>query len=329
MTNLNNQIISKISKIILQDGTNLKDIISNIIIKNNNVGFSIDVGNHLLDEMELIRQKAIEEISQIADIERVSIALTNNQKNKSTESKKTRHIIDNVKKIILVAAGKGGVGKSTIACLIAENLNLTGYSVGLVDADIYGPSIPHMFGINKTPEIIDKKMIPLKSRNIQINSIGFLTKDDAVAWRGPMASKAVFQLLSVTAWNNIDYLIIDMPPGTGDIHLSILENYYVDGAVIITTPQKISEIDVKKAIDLYKKFSIPILGIIENMSYLIHPQTREHIEVFSGNSAKYLSDKYAIPLIDKVPIIPQIATNCDQGQGLTNIVSLPLKYIEI
>ena len=150
-------------------------------------------------------------------------------------------------------------------------------------------------------------------------SIGFFVKDhSAIIWRGPMASKTIYQLLSVTKWDNLDYLIIDMPPGTGDIHLSILENYHLDGVIIVTTPQKISEIDVIRSIDLYQKLNLPILGIIENMSYML-----------KNNSGGHLSQKYNIPLIAQIPITPQIAEACDKSLPLTNLLTLPLeKYLQ-
>jgi ATP-binding protein involved in chromosome partitioning len=164
-------------------------------------------------------------------------------------------------------------------------------------------------------------MIPLLSRGIQVNSIGFLVSNsEAIAWRGPMASKAIYQLLSLTDWQNLDYLIIDMPPGTGDIHLSILENYQINGGVVIvTSPQKISEIDVTKAINLYQKFDLPILGIIENMSYFIDPESGKIINIFSGNSGENLASKHKVPLIFKLPLLPEIAKACDLGKSLADI----------
>lgn len=327
MNDLNTQVLSKISTITFLDGALVKHFISNIITRDNDIGFSIDIGSRPLNEGEEIRQRLKQMVEKIDGIGKITISLTSSRASPARSTAKVKHYIDNVRNIIIVAAGKGGVGKSTIAVAIAESLQKLGKKVGIVDADIYGPSIPQMFGTQGVPEVRGNKMIPLKSREIQINSIGFLTKDSAVAWRGPMASKAIYQLLSVTMWDNLDYLIIDMPPGTGDIHLSILENYHVTGAVIVTTPQKISQIDVQKAIELYKKFNLPIFGIIENMSYLVDPATGNHMQIFAGESGKYLAEKYNIPLITKLPIIPQLSTNCDNGKSLNDLIDLPLDRI--
>jgi len=337
MNDLNAQVLSKIAAATFSDGTSLENFTSKLVFKDCDVGFSIDIGTRRLSEGEEVRDRLKGAIAGISGIGKITIILTSAKEAHESQATpkgdvhqakpKIKHYIDNVRNIILVAAGKGGVGKSTMAVAIAEHLQKLGKNVGIADADIYGPSIPQMFGISGMPEIANNKMIPHIARSIQINSIGFLTKGEAVAWRGPMASKAIYQLLSVTAWDDLDYLIIDMPPGTGDIHLSILENYHVMGAVIVTTPQKISQIDVQKAIELYKKFNLPIFGIIENMSYLIDTATGNHLKIFAGESGKYLSEKYDIPLIAKLPLVPQLSTNCDNGEPLSDSINIPLDRI--
>lgn len=320
------QILNAITDITFKDGLKLIDVISNIIIKDHNVGFSIDVFGKNLDEAEEIKIRTTQQLNTIANIEKITIILTSSKDVvKKPGGAKVKYPIEGVKKIILIASGKGGVGKSTVAALIAEQLNFEGFRVGLVDADIYGPSIPQIFGINHRPEIIDNKMVPLISRNIKIMSIGFLIEQDsAIIWRGPMASKTIYQLLSVTNWGNLDYLIIDMPPGTGDIHLSILENYQLYGVIMVTTPQQMAKIDVIRSIDLYKKFNLPILGIIENMSYLVDIKTNEKISIFTGNGGEYFSKKFNIPVIYNLPIIPKLSESCDNGLSLIEAVSLPL-----
>jgi len=308
------QIIDKIHDINFKDGTFLKQVISNIIIKGNNIGFSIDISRQKKLEAEEIKQQVINKLNEIPDIGKITIVFT---ESKAVEKKpqKPKHFVENVKKIILVASGKGGVGKSTISSLIAQQLSLENYRVGIVDADIYGPSIPHIFGINEVPQTIEGRIIPVMAKNIQVVSIGFFVKDySAIIWRGPMTSKTIYQLLSVTKWDNLDYLIIDMPPGTGDIHLSMLENYHLDGVIIVTTPQKMSEIDVVRSIDLYQKLNLPILGIIENMSNL-----------FDSTSGSRLSQRYNIPLIAQIPIMPELSSACDNSLPLTDLLTLPLK----
>ncbi|AFB25785.1 MULTISPECIES: Mrp/NBP35 family ATP-binding protein [spotted fever group] len=319
MANLHQrQIIDKIQHITFKDGTFLNEVISDIIIKGNNIGFSIDISGKNKLEAEEIRLKAMNKLNEISEVNKITIVFTE-IKPMEKKVQKPKHFVENVKKIILVASGKGGVGKSTISALISQQLSLANYRVGIVDADIYGPSIPHIFGINEVPQTKDGRIIPVLAQSIEIISIGFFVKDrSAIIWRGPMASKTIYQLLSVTKWDNLDYLIIDMPPGTGDIHLSILENYHLDGVIIVTTPQKISEIDVIRSIDLYQKLNLPILGIIENMSYML-----------KNNSGGHLSQKYNIPLIAQIPITPQIAEACDKSLPLTNLLTLPLeKYLQ-
>ncbi len=218
--------------------------------------------------------------------------------------------IEKISQIILIASGKGGVGKSTISVALAEQLTAQGAKVGLVDADIYGPSIPIMMGINQKPTVENNKIIPLSSRGIKLMSIGFLTgAEGAIAWRGPMTTKAIHQLLGVVEWGDLDYLIIDTPPGTGDVHLSILENYHIDGVIMVTTPQKIAASDALKGIDLYQKFSVPILGIIENMS-----------DIFSGANGEKIAKEHKIPLIAQVPFNKAISDQSDQGKAIGGLM---------
>lgn len=233
--------------------------------------------------------------------------------NRKAPMKNKLHI-DGVSQVILVSSGKGGVGKSTVAKALAEQLAMQGANVGIVDADIYGPSIPTMFGVHQKPDLDGTKMLPVMKDGIKIMSIGFLSAPgSAIAWRGPLATKAIYQILSLVNWGKLDYLIIDTPPGTGDIHLSLLENYHIDSVVIVTTPQKISAIDVIKAIDLYRKFSVPIRGIIENMS-----------DCFSGNNGEILSNHYSIPLIAQIPMNKEISRICDEGGKIGTLLPVLL-----
>lgn len=231
--------------------------------------------------------------------------------NDGTKIPNNKRKIEQITQIILIASGKGGVGKSTISVALAEQLTAQGAKVGLVDADIYGPSIPLMMGLSQKPEVENNKIIPLESRSIKVMSIGFMTgSSGAIAWRGPMTTKAIYQLLSVVEWGALDYLIIDTPPGTGDIHLSLLENYHIDGVIMVTTPQKIAASDVIKGIDLYQKFSVPILGIVENMS-----------DIFPGNNGEEIASKFNIPLIAKLPFKKEIVAESDQGNKIGHLMT--------
>lgn len=330
MTNLiHSQIDSKISKIAFSDGSSVKSRSSKIIYKNKNIGFSIDITKLDITEAKVIHDKVTNALSKLKEIEKISIVLTSS-KEKQTEmekGKKSKIHIERIKKVIIIAAGKGGVGKSTISALLAQKKALAGQKVGLLDADIYGPSIPNMFGLEGKPMLNNNRMVPLNNFGVSINSIGFLTAPEgSISWRGPMTSKALYQLISLTNWGNLDYLFIDMPPGTGDIHLSLLENYIVDGAIMVTTPQTISKVNVCRAINLYKKFNIPIIGIIENMSFYLG-ENSQPIQIFPGNSAQEIAIDYDIPLLTKLPINSELSKTCDLGKSLkqfTNLVCFDL-----
>ena len=318
------QIKTKIAAIAFSDNSKVIDRSSEIIIKDKDIGFSIDIDGIDLAEAKRVRELIITELQEIADIGKINIVLTSSEsKQKSQKDQSSKIILDNIDKVILVAAGKGGVGKSTISALLAQKLASQGKKIGLLDADIYGPSIPNIFASSGKPELLNKRMIPLYNHNVKINSIGFITDPlSSISWRGPMTSKALYQLISLTDWGKLDYLIVDTPPGTGDIHLSLLQNYLVSGVIMVTTPQKISAIDVQRAINLYKKFAVPIIGIIENMSYYIAPNSSEKINIFSGSSGNQISTDYNIPLLAKIPLNTGLAEACDKGDSLQKYFNL-------
>lgn len=313
---IKSEIEAKIAHITFSDNSNLLERSSEIIVKGSDVGFSVEISGVNLVEAEKIRDIAISKLKQIKNIEKISIILTASTDHSASKKVNSKIILDNIDKIILIAAGKGGVGKSTISALIAQKLSYQGKKVGLLDADIYGPSIPNIFGTSGKPKVQDKRMIPLESHGVKINSIGFITAPEAsISWRGPMTSKALYQLMSLTKWGKLDYLIIDTPPGTGDIHLSLLQNYAVAGVIMVTTPQRISAIDVTRAINLYKKFSIPIIGIVENMSYYMDCDGQK-IHIFSGNSGSKISQTNHLPLLGRIPLSSELSEACDEGKRL-------------
>ena len=227
--------------------------------------------------------------------------------------------ISNVKNIIAVSSGKGGVGKSASAVNLALALKDQGARVGILDADIYGPSVPIMLGTQKeSPKSIDNKtMYPILAHGLASNSIGYLVKNEhASIWRGPMASKALAQLLSETKWPLLDYLIVDMPPGTGDIQLTMCQQLPLTAAVVITTPQDIALSDAGKGIAMFDQLNIPVLGIIENMSYFECTHCHQRTAIFSQDGADKLSEKYALPMLAKVPLDPIIREYADAGRSL-------------
>jgi ATP-binding protein involved in chromosome partitioning len=223
-----------------------------------------------------------------------------------------------VKNIICVAAGKGGVGKSTISTMMSLALQKLGAKVGLVDADIYGPSIPHMLGsTNLKPKIDKKKLYPIIINDIQTISMGHLVSENsAMIWRGPMATQALQQLVNDTAWEPLDYLIIDMPPGTGDIPLSLAQKIPVAGSVVVTTPQDVALLDVRRAIAMFAKLNISVLGIVENMAYFKCPHCAEKSQVFGQGGGESLSQETSKPLLGQIPLQQSLQQALDKGQAV-------------
>jgi ATP-binding protein involved in chromosome partitioning len=225
--------------------------------------------------------------------------------------------IDKIKHIICVASGKGGVGKSTTAVNLAVALSRLGHKVGLLDADIYGPSLPLMMGVaaGTRPEIKDKKfMIPLIAHGVECNSMGFLVEaKTAVVWRAPMIISAFNQILNDTAWSELDYLLVDMPPGTGDIQLSLAQSVKVDGAVIVTTPQDVALLDARKGIEMFNKVNVPILGVVENMSIHICSECGHQEAIFGSGGGELLSKEYGVEVIGRLPLDISIREATDAG----------------
>jgi len=229
-----------------------------------------------------------------------------------TQFKKNK--INGVKKIIAVSSGKGGVGKSTVAVNLAIALKNLKYNVGILDADIYGPSVPKMMGISEKPKSDDGvNLIPIKKFDIQCMSIGFMVSDETpMIWRGPMVASTIKTFVNKVLWNNVDFLIIDMPPGTGDALLTFSQEIDIDGAVIITTPQDIAIIDVKRGIEMFKKTNVKILGIIENMTSFTSDDGIEHF-IFGKDGGKNIASKFNIELLGQIPITINLRKNSDEG----------------
>ena len=238
----------------------------------------------------------------------------------SHKTQGTTQSIKNVKNIIAVASGKGGVGKSTVACNLSIALHQLGARVGILDADIYGPSQPLMFGANKKPESRDgKSMEPIISHGIQTMSIGYLIDPDTpVVWRGPMVTNTLQQLLNETNWDNLDYLIIDLPPGTGDTQLTLAQKVPVTGSVIVTTPQDVALIDAQKGIGMFNKVNIPNIGLVENMAVFECPNCGHHEHIFGEDGGKKLAAKNNISLLGSIPLNAMIQKKMDSGASIAN-----------
>jgi len=225
--------------------------------------------------------------------------------------------LSQIKNIIVVASGKGGVGKSTTAVNLALALAKLGHSTGLFDADIYGPSQPMMLGIapGTRPEIVDQKfMLPVEAHGIKCNSVGLLVDENqAMAWRGPMVVGAFNQILNDTRWGELDFLVVDMPPGTGDIQLSLAQTVPVNGAVIVTTPQDVALLDAKRGIEMFRKVEVPILGVVENMSIHVCSSCGHSEHIFGDGGASKIAESYDVKLLGELPLDGNIRQQCDAG----------------
>jgi ATP-binding protein involved in chromosome partitioning len=228
----------------------------------------------------------------------------------------TRQTIPGIKNIVAVGAGKGGVGKSTTAVNLAVALALRGAKVGLLDGDVYGPNIPQMLGTSDQPEVSeDKKMIPPQAHGIKLVSMGMLVPpDQPIIWRGPMLHSAIQQFMRDVVWGELDYLVVDLPPGTGDVSLSMAQSVPLAGAVVVTTPQGVSVADVRKAVAMFRQLNIPVLGAVENMSYFVCPHCGDRTDIFGHGGGARMAEDLGIPFLGEVPIDTRVREGGDEGR---------------
>jgi len=308
--------------------------IKNIQLFGSDVELDVEIKNPTLQYKKKVEVDCLKAIHDYAyEKSKVKVNLIVNAPVKEKETKIKGNPIPGVKNIIAVSSGKGGVGKSTIAANLAVGLSDLGYKVGVIDADIYGPSMPIMFGLEgETPTTVNvdgkSKIKPLESYGVKLLSIGFFAQSQqAVVWRGPMASKALNQLLWDTHWGELDYLVVDLPPGTGDIHLSLVQSIPLTGAVVVSTPQHIALADAQKGVNMFRMDSIdvPVLGMVENMSYFTPEELPDNkYYIFGKEGAKGLAEKMDIDLLAEIPIVQSIREAADSGrpailQGATPI----------
>ena len=312
------QAILSALQMVLDPNTGL-DFVSSKALKNlqvagADVSFDVELGYPAKSQLAGIRKLLISAVKAVAGVGNVSVNVT--FKIASHSVQRGVQLLPNVKNIVAVASGKGGVGKSTTAVNLALALSAEGASVGLLDADIYGPSQPMMMGIEGRPESVDgKNMEPMENYGIQVMSIGFLVaQDEAMIWRGPMATQALEQLLRQTNWRDLDYLIVDMPPGTGDIQLTLSQRVPMTGAVIVTTPQDIALLDAKKGIKMFEKVGVPILGIVENMAVHICSNCGHTEHIFGEDGGKKMAADYGMPYLGALPLDMQIRLQADNGR---------------
>ena len=296
-----------------------KDFVStkslkNLQIKDNDVSFDVVLGYPAKSQIPALRKDLIAAAKTVAGVSNVSVNISSVIA--AHAAQRGVQLLPQVKNIIAVASGKGGVGKSTTAVNLALALAAEGASVGLLDADIYGPSQPMMMGIEGRPESADgKTMDPLENYGVQVMSIGFLVdQDEAMIWRGPMATQALEQLLRQTNWRDLDYLIVDMPPGTGDIQLTLSQRVPMTGAVIVTTPQDIALLDAKKGIKMFEKVGVPILGLVENMAVHVCTQCGHKEHIFGADGGKKMAATYGMDYLGALPLNMQIRLQADSGK---------------
>ncbi|SHJ50912.1 ATP-binding protein involved in chromosome partitioning [Bradyrhizobium lablabi] len=338
------QVLDALAKVASPRGTALTaaNVLSAVSVTDGKVFFSINVDAAEARAWESVRAQAEAAVRAIPGVTVALIALTAERKagaaaapapsahrhthgvppvsahrppQSPTSPMSKQAEIPGIAAVIAVASGKGGVGKSTTALNLALGLRDLGLRVGLLDADIYGPSVPRLTGIREKPQLNDdKKMIPIPRFGLAIMSIGFLVEEDtAMIWRGPMVMSAITQMLRDVAWGTLDILVVDMPPGTGDAQLTLAQNVPLKGAVIISTPQDLSLIDARRGLAMFKKVNVPVLGIVENMSYFQCPHCGTKSDIFGHGGARHEAERLAVPFLGEIPLHMSIRATSDSG----------------
>lgn len=320
-------ILNELKRIAAPDGRGnivSAGLLSEISISHGEVAFAITADPLRLNAAQQLQQVVEKAVRALPGVTKVMVALTAervNTKPQTSASPQTRQTgIPGVKHLIAVASGKGGVGKSTTAINLALGLKSLGLSVAVLDADVYGPSMPKLFGLKGKPEASDatgKRMKPMTRFGVEVASIGFLVEEDTpMIWRGPMVMSALTQLLREVAWSETDVMVIDMPPGTGDAQLTLAQQTPLSGAVIVSTPQDLALIDARKGLNMFRKVNVPVLGIIENMSYFNCTKCGERHEIFGHGGARAEAAKLGLPFLGEVPLDMEVRIRSDQGEPI-------------
>lgn len=291
--------------------------VKNLRVDGGRVSFSIELTTPACPVKEQMREQARAAVSQIPGVTQVDVEMTA-QVRAAAPPDAGRAPVPGVKNIIAVGAGKGGVGKTTVAVNLAIALSQSGGRVGMIDGDVYGPNVPLMLGIQTQLTTDGQKILPAEQYGMQIVSMAFLTGDDApVIWRGPMLHGVIQQFFREVRWSDIDYLIVDMPPGTGDVALSLSQTVPVSGSVVVTTPQTVSVADTRRAVRMYQKLNIPTLGLVENMSHFVCPECQHESDIFGKGGGERLAQELNVPFIGRIPIHEPIRVGGDTGVPIT------------
>ena len=300
--------------------------LSDIIVTTGAVAFAIAVAPGMDAAFGPARAAAQAAAEKVAEGRKVMVSLTSERKEAATGHAQTarrgppaREAVPGIRHIVAVGSGKGGVGKSTVAVNLALGFAAEGLRTGILDADLYGPSIPRLLGLEGKPAMReDGIFFPHQAFGLKAMSIGsMLTADQAVVWRGPMATSALRQLLRETDWGGLDVLVVDLPPGTGDIQISLVQQVPLAGAVIVSTPQDLALIDARKAMDMFVRTGVPILGLVENMSYFVAPDTGRRYDIFGHGGARRAADEHGMPFLGEIPLVMAIRETSDAGRPVT------------
>ena len=312
---------------IVNDPDLRRDIVSlgfikDLSLQDGHVSFAIELTTPACPVKDQMREQAMAAVRAVPGVTSVDVRMTANVRSVSAPET-GRPPLPGVKNVIAVGAGKGGVGKTTVAVNLALALARCGGRVGILDADIYGPNVPIMLGLSSTQLTTDgKQIVPAEKYGVQVVSMGFLTSDDApVIWRGPMLHGAIQQFFRDVAWKDLDYLIVDMPPGTGDVALSLSQTVPVVGSIVVTTPQKVSLADTLRAVRMYQKLNIPPIGLVENMSYYACPNCHHEADIFGHGGGETLAEKLDVPFLGRLPVYQPIREGSDSGVPI--VVSEP------
>jgi len=319
------EVLKALSRI--QDPDLGRDVVSLGMIKDlqisdaGRVSFTFELTTPACPVRDRFQDQARQYVAGLPGVTEVDFKMTANVRPAFMRSQPNQ-MLPGVKQTIAVASGKGGVGKSTVAANLAASLGLSGARVGLLDADIYGPSVPALMGAHQQPDIVDQRLVPVEAHGLKLMSIGFIAgADKAMVWRGPMASKAIVQMMSDVHWGELDYLVVDLPPGTGDASLTIAQSVPLTGVVIVATPQDVALDIAVKALQMFRSLNVTALGLVENMSYFVCPDCGREHHIFSHGGAEIAARKLGVPYLGAIPL--EVAIREDSDRGTPIVVSRP------